>query len=329
MANILNCAVLDDYQDAALGAADWQRLGPQVKVERFANHIDGEDALVNALSGFEIIVAMRERTAFTASLLARLPKLKLLVTTGMVNAAIDKTAARTLGIDVAGTRGSVGPAAELAWGLLLALKRNIAGEHENFRAGGAQWQLSTGGDLMGATLGVVGLGKLGQRLAGYGKAFDMNVIGWSKNNSPERCATLGIGYAATLAELLARADVVSLHLALNNETAGIIGARELALMKPAAVIVNTSRGPLIDEGALIQALRTGRIGGAALDVYDREPLPADHPLRHAPNLIATPHLGYVTRETYAIYYGDAVDGIAGWLSGDPVRILNGAGVTGN
>lgn len=294
-----------------------------MRVVSFREHIEDPELLAARLRGYEIVVAMRERTPFDETLLTLLPDLRLIVTTGMVNASIDMEAARRSGVTVCGTRGSVGPAAELAWGLLLALKRNIADEHVNFRKGGTQWQLSVGGDLMGKTLGVVGLGKLGQRVAGYGKAFGMEVLGWSKNNSPERCAALGIGYAASLDELLTRADVVSLHVTLNAETRGMIGARELGLMKPEAVIVNTSRGPLIDEGALIDALREGRIGGVALDVFDREPLPLDHPFRRLPNVVATPHLGYVTRETYAIYFSDALEAIRAWADGKPLRILNG------
>ena len=246
---MLNCAILDDYQDAALGAADWAKLPEGVRVQRFAEGFDDLETRAAALGDYEIIVAMRERTVFDEALLERLPKLKLLITTGMRNASIDMAAAKARGVTVCGTRNSIGPAAELAWGLLLALKRNIPAEVANFRSGGSHWQTMVGGDLKQKVLGVVGLGKLGQLVARYGKAFDMEVLGWSKNNSPERCATLGIGYAATLDELLERSDAVSLHVVLNDETRGMIGARELALMKPDAVIVNTSRGPLIDEAA--------------------------------------------------------------------------------
>lgn len=316
------CAILDDYQDAALGAAGWSVLGSDVSVERFGDNVADLDRLAGRLADFDIVVAMRERTVFDAALFERLSRLKLLVTTGMVNASIDMEAAKRHGVTVCGTRGSVGPAAELAWGLLLSLMRNIPAENANFHAGGAQWQTSVGRDLMGRTLGVVGLGKLGQRVAAYGKAFGMEVIGWSRNATPERCATLGVGYAAGLHDLLGRADVVSLHLTLNEGTRGIVGAREFALMKPGAVIVNTSRGPLIDEAAMIEALRSGRLAGAGLDTFDTEPLPADHPLRGMANVVATPHLGYVTEETYRIYYGDAVEGIAAWIAGAPVRVLN-------
>ncbi|MEX0408253.1 D-2-hydroxyacid dehydrogenase family protein [Aquibium sp. LZ166] len=317
-----SCAILDDYQDAARGAADWNRISGNVAIERFADHIADRAALAERLAKFEVIVAMRERTAFDDDLFSRLPNLKLLITTGMVNAAIDLDAAKRHGVMVCGTRGSVGPAAELAFGLLLSVMRNIPAESANFHAGGDQWQLSVGRDLNGKTLGVVGIGKLGQRVARYGQAFGMNVIGWSKNVTPERCEALGIGYAATLRDLLAGSDAVSLHLTLNAETRGIIGERELAAMKRDAVIVNTSRGPLVDEAALVAALRDGRLGGAGLDTFDQEPLPAGHPLRGMANVVATPHLGYVTAETYAIYYADAVEDIAAWLAGSPVRVLN-------
>jgi phosphoglycerate dehydrogenase-like enzyme len=316
------CAILDDFQDVALKVADWSALAGKVEIERLTASLMERERLAERLAPYRVIIAMRERTAFDAELLARLPHLKLLVTTGMVNAAIDMEAAARRGILVCGTRGSVGPAAELAWGLLLALARNIPTENANLRANGGQWQLTVGTDLKGKTLGVAGVGKLGRLVAGYGLAFGMNVIGWSRSNTPEKSRALGIGYAATLDELLQRADVISLHLTLTPETKGIIGARELGLMKPGALIVNTSRGPLIDEPALIAALRSGHIGGAALDVFDAEPLPADHAFRRLPNVVATPHLGYVTRETYRTYYQDAADAVAAWLAGTPIRVLN-------
>ncbi|MEJ8573004.1 D-2-hydroxyacid dehydrogenase family protein [Microbaculum marinum] len=315
------CAILDDYQDVALSLAPWGELAGEVEIAVFNDQI-APDRLVETLQPFDIIVAMRERTPFDAALLRQLPNLRLLITTGMRNAAIDMQAARDLGIVVSGTGSFDGTAAELAWALLLAVMRNIPAEAANFRNGGSQWQLTLGRALRQKTLGIVGLGKLGKLVAGYGKAFQMDVVGWSKNNSPQRCAEIGIGYAETLDGLLSAADVVSLHVVLNGETRGIIGARELELMKPGAVIVNASRGPLIDEAALIAALRSGRLGGAGLDVYDEEPLPADHPLRTLPNVVATPHLGYVTRETYDAYFSDALDDVRAWLKGAPVRVLN-------
>lgn len=325
MSEPLKCAILDDYQDVAMQMADWNRLSGRIETARFEHHLGDEDAVAEALAEFDIVLAMRERTPFTASLLARLPRLRLLVTTGMANASIDLKAARRHGIDVAGTAGRAGPAAELTWGLLLALMRTIPHEAANFRAGGDRWQLALGSDLIGKTLGVIGLGKLGARVAGYGKAFEMEVLGFTRTDSEARCNALGIGHAATLDDLLSRADVVSLHLTLTPETRHIIGARELAMMKPGAVILNTSRGPLIDEAALIAALAEGRIGGAGLDVFDTEPLPIDHPFRTLPNVVATPHLGYVTRQTYEIFFREAVEGIEAWLDGEPKRLLNGQG----
>lgn len=318
----LKCAILDDYQNVANSFADWSRLPSNVTIENFNDHLGTTAQIADKLADFDIIVAMRERTHFSEDLLARLPNLKLLVTTGMANASIDMNAASKHGVMVTGTPGSVGPAAELAWGLLMALMRNIPQEVQNFQEGGSAWQLSVGSDLQGKTLGVIGLGRLGQRVAEYGKAFKMNVIGWSKNNSPERCASLGIEYCETLNGLLGKSDVISLHITQNADTISIIGKDQLALMKPNAVIVNTSRGPLIEEEALISALRNKKIGGAALDVFEVEPLPQNHVFRELPNVIATPHLGYVTRETYEIYFEGVVECIEAWLSGTPCRILN-------
>ncbi len=316
----LRCAILDDYQQVALSMADWSGLKGRIQIDSFADHAG--DAVSERLKDYDIVVAMRERTVFDAALLSRLPKLKLLITTGMVNASIDMQAAAGLGITVAGTRGSVGPAAEITWALLMALVRHIPAEVANFRAAGTQWQMTVGGDLKGKTLGVAGIGKLGSMVAGYGKAFGMNVLGWSRSNTPEKSAELGIGFAASLDELLQAADVVTLHLPLNGATKGLIGRREIGLMKPGAILLNTSRGPLIDEAALIEALQSGRLGGAGLDVFDHEPLPIDHAFRMLPNVVATPHLGYVTEETYRIYFRDAVEDIAGWLEGSPLRVIN-------
>lgn len=319
----LVCAVLDDYQGVAAGYADWSRLGDAVDID-FRREPIAVDRLATELAGYEIIVAMRERTPFDAALLAKLPRLKLLVTTGMANASIDLDAARGAGIVVCGTRGVVGPAAELAWTLLLALTRRIPEEVANFRAGGRQWQLGVGAGLQGKTLGVVGLGKLGERMVRYGTAFGMDVLGWTRTDTAGCCAKLGIAPAASLDDLLSRADVLALQVTLNAGTHGMIGARELGLMKPGAILVNTSRGPIVDEAALIAALESGRLGGAALDVYDQEPLSGDHPFRRLPNVVATPHLGYVTDETYRIFFADAVDDIASWLAGSPLRVLNAA-----
>ncbi|MEC9343578.1 MAG: D-2-hydroxyacid dehydrogenase family protein [Pseudomonadota bacterium] len=322
MTGKLRCAILDDYQDAAMRHADWGGLAERLDFTVFDRWIEPASR-AEELAPFEIIVAMRERTVFDADLLSALPRLRLLVTTGMVNASIDMEAAAARDITVSGTRGRVGPAAELAWGLLLALTRKIPQESRLFAESSDRWQHGVGRDLLGLTLGVAGLGRLGSLVAGYGKAFGMDVLGWSRNNTPERSAELGVGYCASLDALLEQSDVVSLHLTLNEETRGIIGRDAFARMKPGAMLINTSRGPLVDEAALVDALREGRIAGAGLDVFDAEPLAADHPLRKLDNVVATPHLGYVTQQTYDLYYRDAVEGIGAWLDGNPVRVLNG------
>lgn len=317
----LRCAILDDYQDVALKLADWPKLAA-IEVERFTIPIADEAKLAEMLRGFAVIIAMRERTPFRESLLSRLPDLRLLVTTGMRNASIDMEAAARQGVLVCGTGAIGGPAAELTWALLLALVRHLPAETRNFRDGGEKWQLTLGSGLEGRTLGIVGLGKLGTMVARYGLAFGMDVIAWSRSNTPEKSKALGIGFASTLDDLLKKSDVVSLHLVLNAETRGILGARELGLMKRSALLINTSRGPLVDEKALIAALQNGRLGGAGLDVFDHEPLPPDHPFRTLANVVATPHLGYVTEENYRIYFNDAVENIAAWRAGAPVRALN-------
>ncbi len=312
------CAILDDYQNVALSLANWASLDPDVEIVVFNRHIDGRAALTAALADFDIVVAMRERTVFDAALLADLPHLRLLVTTGMRNAAIDVAAAERQGIIVCGTHGVAGSTAQLTWALILALARNIPAEVADFRGRG-DWQTRMSIDLTDKRLGLVGLGRLGTRVARVGVDFEMEVAAWSPNLTDERAAEAGAKRIATLAELLATADVVSLHVPLNQGTRGLIGAAELALMKPTAFLVNTSRGPLVDEGALVDALAHGRLAGAGLDVYDEEPLPRDHPLRRAERLIATPHIGYVTDATYRVFYRDAVEDIAAWLKGEPVR----------
>jgi phosphoglycerate dehydrogenase-like enzyme len=317
----MRCVVLDDYQDAARRFAEWSVLGDAVELVVQREHLPPE-AMVAALRGAHIVVAMRERARFDAATLARLPELRLLVTTGAVNAAIDLAAAGALGITVCGTSSVPHPAPELTWGLLLALARRIPEEDARFHRGEAPWQASVGFDLAGRTIGIVGLGRIGARIARYARAFDMQVIAWSRNLSAARCAEAGATLAPTLDALLAEADVVTLHLVLGPATQGLIGARELRLMKPGALLVNTSRGALVDEAALLAALREGRIGGAALDVFGEEPLPPDHPLRSAPNLVATPHLGYVTEENYRRYFGGVVEDIQAWVAGAPIRVLS-------
>jgi D-3-phosphoglycerate dehydrogenase len=262
---------------------------------------------------------MRERTAFPRSVIEALPNLKLIVTTGLYNAAIDLEAALARGIVISGTRGLPHPTAELAFGLMLDLARNISREDAAMKRG-VPWQTTVGTDLNGKTLGLLGLGRLGSRVAKYARAFDMDVIAWSQNLTAERAAEGG----ATLVskeELFARADFLSVHLVLSPRTHGVVGADDLARMKKSAYLINTSRGPIVDTAALLDALRTNRIAGAALDVYDNEPLAIDHPLRSAPNLVLTPHLGYVTRETLRIFYGDTVEDIRAWLDGKPIRLV--------
>ena len=311
-------AILDDYQGVALASGPWERLGDAVEVTVFRDHVDGDDALVERLRPFEVVLAMRERTPFGAARLERLPSLRLLVTTGTGNAAIDVAAATRLGITVCGTRGLPSPTAELTWALILALVRHVPAEDRALRGGG--WQHTIGTELAGRTLGVIGLGRLGTRVAAIGRAFEMDVVAWSQNLSADAAANARVR-AVARDELLATADVVTIHLRLSERTRALIGAAELAAKKPGAYLVNTSRGPIVDEAALLAALRDGTIAGAGLDVYDTEPLPPDHPLRSAPNTVLTPHLGYVTTGTYEVFHGDAVDDIAAWLAGEPVRVL--------
>jgi len=315
---LLNCAVLDDYQNCALGFANWGSL-KDVQVQIFTDTISSQAGLLERLAGFEIIVAMRERTRFDAGLLELLPRLKLLVSTGMRNGAIDVDAAEARGIVVCGTRILPNPAPELAWGILLALARKIPDQVASVRAGG--WQTQIGVGLEGKTLGIVGLGKIGTRMARVAQAFNMSVLAWQPTITRERCKAAGVECASSLEDLMERSDIVTVHLVLADSTRGLIGSQELARMKPTAMLVNTARGPLIDEEALVRSLQEGRIAGAALDVYDIEPLPAHHPLRSLPNVIATPHLGYVSRENYQIFFSEAVENIQNWLQGTPVRRL--------
>ncbi|RDJ21538.1 D-2-hydroxyacid dehydrogenase family protein [Bosea caraganae] len=315
------CVILDDYQNVALASADWNGLRQRIAI-RVSNDTVAGDALIALLADAEIVVMMRERTPFPAELFAALPKLKLLVTTGMRNASIDFAAAARHGVTVCGTASAPGTTAELTWGLIHALMRAIPAENANFHAGGP-WQTSVGRDLRGATLGVIGLGNLGQRVARVGVAFDMRVLGWSRSLTEETAKSLGADRAATLHDLLKQSDIVSIHVPLNAGTRGLIGAAEFAVMKPTALLINTSRGPIVNEAALIEALTAGRIAGAGLDVFDVEPLPGDHPLRGLPNLIATPHLGYVTQANYRAYFTGVVEDIARWLDNDPVRVITG------
>ena len=306
----MRVALLDDYQNAALRSADWSGLD----VTAFNDHIADDDALVARLEPFDGIVAMRERTPFTAARLERLPNLRLLVTTGAANASIDVAAANAHGITVCGTGYFSSPTAELTWGLILALARNIPAEDAAVRAGG--WQHTVGADLARRTLGVIGYGRLGTRVAEVARAFDMDVIAWSQNLREAEGATV-----VTKEELLARSDIITIHVRLSDRTRGLIGAAELAQMKPTALLVNTSRGPIVDEAALLDALHGGRIGGAAIDVYETEPLPAEHPLRNAPRTVVTPHIGYVTQSTYDVFYRDAAEDVRAFIAGSPVRVI--------
>ncbi len=310
--------VLDDYQQVAAELGPWDRLGPGLDLVCVPEHEGDEDALVRLLAGAPVVVAMRERTAFPRSLLARLPDLRLLVTTGGQNVAIDVAAARQLGVTVCGTGGLAAPTVEHTWALLLALARGLPAEERHLRAGG--WQLGLGVDLEGATLGVVGLGRLGRRVAAVGQAFGMHVLAWSQNLDPELARSAGVDPVGKH-ELFARSDVVTLHLVLSDRTRGVVGEPELAAVRPHALLVNTSRGPLVDEAALVRALHEGRLGGAALDVYDVEPLPADSPLRTTPRLVLSPHLGYVTRGTYEVFFRDVVADVEAWRAGGPLREL--------
>ena len=315
---MVRVAVLDDYQGVALKMADWSVLPSDTQVQVFGDHLSDLEAVAERLTDFGIIVAMRERTPFPRSLLKRLPNLKLLVTTGMRNASIDLKAASDLGISVCGTEGLSYPTSELTWGLILALLRHIPKEDTATRAG--YWQVSVGMGLRGRVLGVFGLGNLGSQVATVGLAFGMSVVAWSQNLTTEQAKQFG----ATLVgkdELLSSSDIVTIHLVLSDRTRGLIGARELGLMRPSAYLVNTSRGPIVDEKALVEALQKGTIAGAGLDVFDEEPLPLDHPLRRLENTVITPHMGYVTTETYQVYFEHAVEDILGFLRSKPTRIL--------
>jgi phosphoglycerate dehydrogenase-like enzyme len=303
--------LLDDYQGVALDYGGWDRVPEEWQIVALEQHLPEADALLEALAEAEIVVAMRERTALPAEILDRLPELKLLITTGMANVAIDVAAARRNGVVVCGT-GMHGPAtAELTWGLILALLRKIPSEDAAMRLGG--WQNTIGGDLAGATLGLLGFGRLGKRMAAVAQAFEMEVLAWSQNLDPQE-----VGKGA----LFERADIVSVHYKLSERSRGLVGSAELAAMKPSAYLINTSRGPLVDTDALVAALHAGEIAGAGIDVYDTEPLPADHPLRKTPHTVLTPHLGYVTEDTYKVFFEDAVEDVLAYLDGAPVRVID-------
>ena len=314
----MKVALLDDYQGVALSCADWSAVQSKAEITVFRDTITGLDALAERLKDFAVIGIMRERTPFPKALLERLPKLKLLVTTGHRNDSIDIAAAKALGITVCGTPSSAPAAAELTWALIMAAARRIDLETRSFHDGG--WQVGLGRELKGATLGVIGLGRLGGQVAGYGRTFGMRVVAWSQNLTAERAA--GQGAEAVSKETLFReSDFISVHLKLSDRSRGLVGAADLALMKPDAWIVNTARGPIIDRAALLAALKDRRIGGAALDVFDDEPLPADDALRRLDNVVATPHVGYVTRENYATMYRVTAENILAFLAGRPQNVI--------
>jgi len=314
----MRIAILDDYFDAALHLADWNPLDGRADIQVFTEPLGGEENAAKKLADFEIIVGMRERTPFPATLIRRLPKLKLLITTGMRNLSFDLEAAHSRGVTVCGTGGVGSPTSELAVGMMISLLRDIPGQFGSMRQGG--WQTRPGHDLGGKTLGLLGLGKLGGAVAAVGNAFNMKVIAWSQNLTEQRAAECKVRRVEK-EELFRQSDVVSIHLLLSGRTRGIVGARELSLMKSTAYLVNTSRGEIVDEAALLKALQEKRIAGAAIDVYGVEPLPADHAIRKLDNVLLTPHIGYVTVETLAKMYQDAVEDIVAFLDGKAVRIL--------
>ncbi len=319
----MKLAILDDYQNAALGSAGWDSLGDGVDITVFDEHFGwDEDHIARLLAPFDGLVIMRERTPFPASLLRKLPNLKLLVTTGMRNLAVDMGAARAQGVTVCGTSILPYPAAELAMAFIFDLAKKLSVENRIMHEGG--WQGVVGDGLNGKTLGIMGLGRLGARVARFGKALEMEVIAWSENLDDERCAE----EAARLVskeELFRQSDFLSIHTLLSERTRGLIGAAELALMKPTAYLVNTSRGPIVEEGALIDALTNGTIAGAGLDVFEVEPLPRDHPLRALDNAVLTGHIGYVVKEHYEMLYGECLEDVAAFLKGAPMRVLNAGG----
>ncbi|HLZ67423.1 MAG TPA: D-2-hydroxyacid dehydrogenase family protein [Aliidongia sp.] len=313
----VNVAILDDYQNAALRMADWSPLAGRATITVFNDHLDDPDAVAARLAPFDVVCVMRERTPLTRGLLERLPRLKLIASTGFVNASIDLQAARERGIAVAHTGYESTPTIEMTWALILASARHIAAENASLRSGG--WQRSIGSDLKGKTLGVLGLGNIGGEVARIGHAFGMRVIAWSENLTAEKAAAAGAEHVQKN-ELFRQSDVLTIHLILSRRTRKLVGAAELALMKSTAWLVNTSRGPIVDEGALISALQDHRIAGAAVDVFDVEPLSADHPYRSLDNMLATPHLGYVSQNLYRTFYGDTVKNIVAWLDGSPFQV---------
>jgi len=313
------CAILDDYQNVALKVADWSKLKGEVEIKAFNQALGPPDKVIAALKGFNIVCLMRERTLFQRDVIDALPDLKLIVTSGARNAAIDVAAAEARKIPVCGTETVGNPTAALTVGLMIELTRRIGFENEQLKKG-ARWQSTLGIELHGKTLGILGLGKLGGKVASIAKALDMNVIAWSQNLTADK-ANAGGAKLVSKEELFKQSDFITVHLQLSPRTRGLIGAADLGLMKPTAYFINTSRGPIVDEKALLAALQGKKIAGAGIDVYDVEPLPLDHPFRKLDNAVITPHLGYVTEENYRRFYGQMVENIRGWLDGKPVRVI--------
>ena len=317
---MIRAAILDDYQNVAMTFADWSPIAKDVEKAVFTEPFKSRDEAIKALQGFAVIVGMRERTPFPRAVIEALPDLKLLITTGAKNNAFDLKAATERGVTVCGTGGFGSPTTGIAFGLMLELTRRIGFENARLKAG-APWQVTIGQDLEGLTLGVLGLGKLGQRVAAVGKAFGMKTIAWSQNLTPEKAQAGGATYVSK-EELFSTADIITIHLVLSDRSRGLVGAKDLNHMKKTAYLINTARGPIVDEKALVAALQGKQIAGAGLDVFDVEPLPLDHPYRKMDNVVITPHLGYVSTQNYARYFPDIVADIRGWLDGKPVRVIS-------
>jgi phosphoglycerate dehydrogenase-like enzyme len=320
MTTRLRCAILDDYQNVALKLADWSAIGDRIDVTVFDKPFTSGDEAAVALKDFEIVCAMRERTPFPRKMFEALPKLKLLITSGMRNAAIDLEAAKAHGVTVCGTAMVGNPTAGLTIGLMLELTRKIGFEHARMKAG-EPWQVTLGEDFEGKTLGIIGLGKLGTKVAKIAQALGMKVLAWSTNLTPEACAEAGVTYA-TKEELFAKSDVITIHVVLSDRSRGLVSREDIARMKPTAYLINTARGPIVDEAALLETLQAKKIAGAGIDTYSHEPLPIDSPLRKLDNVVITPHLGYVTAENYKRIYAEMIEGIGGFLKGAPVRPLD-------
>jgi D-3-phosphoglycerate dehydrogenase len=315
----LRCAILDDYFNLALTITDWSKVEDRVDVTVFNQPFASREAAASALKDFEIICAMRERTPFPRALFEALPKLKLLITSGMRNAALDLEAAKDRQVVLCGTQFGRDPTAPLTMGLILELTRKIGRENVRMHAG-EPLQKFVGIEVEGRTLGVIGLGKLGSKVSGLAKAFGMNVIAWSQNLTQERCNEVGVGYVSK-EELFASADIVTIHVVLSQRSRGLVGREDLARMKPTSYLVNTARGPIVDETALLETLQQKKIAGAAIDVFSVEPLPVDHPFRKLDNVVLTPHLGYATEESFRNHYSQMAEGIDAWFRGEPLRRL--------